>query len=95
MISQVIARAAGTCQCRADSSTACGRPHKAGGGACLTMHTEQTPLRAVPRADIRAELAAELPVEEFMAICDGCHAALLALRRKSRTHAVPVPDALF
>ncbi|WP_068920880.1 hypothetical protein [Planobispora rosea] len=59
------------------------------------MQSEQTPLHAVPRADIRPERAAALPVEEFMALCDACHAALLATRRKNRTRAVPVPDALF
>ncbi|GGS74241.1 hypothetical protein GCM10010156_36480 [Planobispora rosea] len=95
MIGQVIARAAGTCQCRADSSTACGRPHKSTGGTCLIPHLPERPLHIVPRADVRPERAAALPAEEFMALCDGCHAALLAMRRKSRVRAVPVPDALF
>ncbi|MET8049815.1 hypothetical protein ABZU75_19685 [Streptosporangium sp. NPDC005286] len=84
------------CQCRADSSTTCGRPHKPTGGTCPAIHTPHKPLHVIPRADVPPELATTLPPEELMVMCDACHAALLAMRRKTRrTRAVPVPEALF
>ncbi|MBG0819864.1 hypothetical protein HS048_03770 [Planomonospora sp. ID91781] len=91
----LIARAAGVCQCRAGTAAACGRPHKPTGGACPVTHSPDRPLHVVPRANMRPETAAALPVEAFTAICDACHAALLAARRRSRARAVPVPEALF
>jgi hypothetical protein len=94
-LTEVITRAAGLCQCRAGTATACGRPHKPTGGACIVAHTPQRPLHIVPRTDIRPEHAAILPAEAFTALCDACHAALLAVRRKARARAVPVPEALF
>ncbi|GAA3194447.1 hypothetical protein GCM10010486_74770 [Nonomuraea roseoviolacea subsp. carminata] len=83
-----------TCQCKAGSPTACGKPHKPTGGACIVPHSPAAPLHVVARQDVPCELAAALPARALMLLCDDCHAALLAHRRKTRTTA-PAPDALF
>lgn len=92
-LADLLARAGYTCQCRADSSTACGKPHKPTGGMCITTNSAAA-LHVVARRDVPCELAATMPAPELMVLCDGCHASLLARRRKSRA-AAPAPDALF
>ncbi|GII01744.1 hypothetical protein [Planobispora takensis] len=94
-LADLVLRAAVACQCRTDSSTSCGRPHKPTGGICLVVRSPEKPLHIVPRADVPLTRAATLPTAELMVLCDACHAALLAERRRARTRAVPVPDALF
>ncbi|GAA3158506.1 hypothetical protein GCM10010466_56570 [Planomonospora alba] len=91
----LIARAAGVCQCRTGTAVACERPHASTGGTCIVAHTLQRPLHIVPRTDTRPERAATLPAEDFTTLCDACHAGLLTARRRARARVVPVPEALF
>ncbi|MBN6052708.1 hypothetical protein JYK22_12290, partial [Nonomuraea sp. RK-328] len=92
-LTDLLARAGYSCECKAGTASACGKPHKPTGGMCIVTNSA-TPLHVVARRDVPSELAATLPAQELMLLCDGCHAALLAHRRKTRTTA-PAPDALF
>lgn len=75
---EVISAAGGRCECEGG----CGRTHRKDGGRCRREGFPGEPLHAVPREPAEGIAAMRLRAGQLTALCDACHAGLLAQRRR-------------